>query len=54
MYKDQREVRRKLRVLQHAEQIGNVSKTCRYFGVGRASFYLRTALQLQADFELIR
>lgn len=39
MTSDQREVRRKLRILAHAEQSGNVSKTCRYFGVGRASFY---------------
>jgi len=36
---DQREVQRKLRVLQHAERTGQVSKTCRYFGIGRASFY---------------
>ena len=39
MTNDQREIRRKLRILEHAEQIGDVSKTCRYFGVGRASFY---------------
>ena len=36
---EDREVRRKLRVLEYAEQIGDVSKTCRYFGIGRASFY---------------
>ncbi len=39
MTDDQQEVRRKLWVLEHAEQSGNVSKTCRYFGIGRASFY---------------
>ena len=39
MTDDQREIRRKLRVLEHAEQSGNVSRTCRYFGIGRASFY---------------
>ena len=39
MIEDQREIRRKLRVLEHADRHGNVSKTCRYFGVGRASFY---------------
>ena len=39
MTDDQREIRRKLRVLEHAEQSGDVSRTCRYFGVGRASFY---------------
>jgi transposase InsO family protein len=39
MTDDQRAVRRKLRILEHAEQSGNVSKTCRHFGIGRASFY---------------
>jgi len=34
-----REVSHKLRVLQHAERHGDVSQTCRYFGIGRASFY---------------
>ena len=36
---DQREIQRKLRVLEHAERTGQVSKTCRYFGIGWASFY---------------
>lgn len=36
---DEHEVQRKLRILQHAEKIGHVAKTCRYFGIGRASFY---------------
>ena len=35
----ERDIQRKLRILRHAEQIGDVSKACRYFGVGRASFY---------------
>ena len=39
MTDDQREIRRRLRVLEHAESSGDVSKTCRYFGIGRASFY---------------
>lgn len=39
MKEDQREVRRKLRILQHAEKIGSVAVTCRYFGVGSSSFY---------------
>ncbi len=38
MTNDQREIQRKLRVLEHAKRIGSVSKTCRYFGIGRASF----------------
>lgn len=36
---DEREVQRKLRILQHAERIGHVAKTCHYFGIGRSSFY---------------
>jgi len=36
MTRDQHEIRRKLRVLEHADKIGDVSKTCRYFGIGRA------------------
>ena len=39
MLQAEREIQRKLRILRHAEQIGDVSKTCRYFGIGRASFY---------------
>ena len=30
----EREVQRKLRVLLHAERLGQVAKTCRYFGIG--------------------
>ncbi len=36
----QREIQRKRRVIDYAERIGNIRKTCRYFGVGRSSFYL--------------
>ena len=39
MTDDQRELRRKLHVLEYAELSGGVSKACRYFGVGQASFY---------------
>ena len=39
MHKFRRDVDHKLRVLRHADQIGDVGKACRYFGVGRASFY---------------
>ena len=39
MDKDQREIRRKLRILEHVDKIGSVAVTCRYFGVGRSSFY---------------
>jgi transposase-like protein len=39
MTDDQREIRRKLRVLEYAELSGDVSKTCQHFRVGQASFY---------------
>ncbi len=39
MSKDRREIARKLRILRHAVETGDVAKTCRYFGVGRTSFY---------------
>ena len=39
MNKDHREIRCKLPILRYAEEIGHVAKTCRYFGIGRASFY---------------
>ncbi|WP_170428428.1 IS481 family transposase [Ruegeria arenilitoris] len=39
MTNEERDIQRKLRVLQHAEKIGNAPKACRYFGVGKSSFY---------------
>ena len=33
------DIRRKIKVLEHAKQSGNVSFTCRKFGVSRDSFY---------------
>ena len=39
MTRDQREIQRKLRILRHAEETGHIAKTCRYFGIGRSSFY---------------
>jgi transposase InsO family protein len=35
----ERDIQRKLRILKHANETGDVAKTCRYFGIGRASFY---------------
>jgi hypothetical protein len=34
MTKEDRDTHRKLKVLRHAEKIGHVARTCRYFGVG--------------------
>ena len=36
----QREIQRKRRVVASADQIGNVRKACRYYGVARSTFYL--------------
>ena len=35
----ERYIRRKIRFLEHACSSGNVSKTCRYFGISRETFY---------------
>ena len=39
MTNEERYIQRKLRVHQHAEKIGNARKACRYFGIGKSSFY---------------
>ena len=40
MSKAQQDIRRKTRVLEHAERTGNVRQTCRYFGLPRSLFYV--------------
>jgi len=37
--KEQTGIRRKLKIVNHGEESGNVSKTCRYFGVSRETYY---------------
>ncbi len=55
MTQDQREIRRKRRVLEHAERTGNTEKTCRYFGVPRSTFYRREeAFEQWGDEGLLR
>ena len=39
MSKAERDIRRKLSVLRHYEERGNVAKTCRHFGIARQPFY---------------
>lgn len=39
MTPEQRDINRKLRVLAYAQESRNVSKTCRYFGISRQTFY---------------
>ena len=40
MTQAERDINRKLKVLNYAKEKGNVAKTCRYFGISRAIFYL--------------
>ncbi len=50
MTNDQREIRRKLRILEHAQISGDVSRACRHFGIGRASFHRwRQAYQAKGE-----
>ena len=35
---DEKEINRKLRILNHADLSGNIAKTCRYFGIPRSLF----------------
>lgn len=45
-----RDIQRKLKILKHAEVTGHVGLTCRYFGLGRASFYRwKAALEKQGE-----
>lgn len=37
--KEKSDIARKLRVLDHGLKSGNVSKTCRYFGISRETYY---------------
>ena len=37
--KEQHDISRKLKVLTYAKESGNISKTCRYFGICRETFY---------------
>ena len=43
MTNEERDIQRKLKVLQHAEKIGNARKACRYFGVGMVTKSLKTS-----------
>jgi transposase-like protein len=40
MTQAERDIRRKLRIFKHAEESGNVAKTCRYFGISRSTYYV--------------
>ena len=54
MTKSRRDIQRKLRVLNYAQEIGNISKTCRYFGISRQCFYdWKEAYELKGEEGLI-
>ncbi len=40
MSREDREIRRKMRVFEYAEEAGNIRKTCRHFGIPRSLFYV--------------
>ncbi len=51
MTEDQREIHRKLRILEHGDEIGSVAIFCRFFGSGRSRFYRwRDAFRLRRHF----
>ena len=47
MNNKQSEIQRKFRILRYFEETGYVLKTCRYFGIGRTSFYRGRKLPLR-------
>ena len=49
--KAQQDIARKLKVLNHAKEIKNIAKTCRYFGICRETFY-KWKRAYEADGEL--
>jgi hypothetical protein len=55
MTQKDREIEHTLRILKHAEATGHVGRTCRYFGIGRASFHRwKAALEKYGEAGLIR
>jgi len=49
-----RDISRKLRVLTHGIKSGNISKTCRYFGISRETFYKwRRSYEIEGEKGLI-
>ena len=52
--KAEHDIARKLKVLNHAKEHGNISKTCRYFEICRETFYTwRRAYELGGNDALI-
>ena len=51
---EEREIKRKKRVLDYAVESGNVAKTCGYFGIPRSSFYRWRNMYLEHGEEGLR
>lgn len=52
--KAQQDISRKLKVLNYAKKIRNISKTCRYFGICRETFYKwKRAYEAHGEYVLI-
>ena len=49
MSKAQQDIRRKKGALEHAARVGNIRKTCRYFGIPRSLFYVWKAAYERAS-----
>lgn len=55
MNQTERGIQRKLKILKHADETGHVTRTCRYFRIGRTSFYRwQVALQKHGEAALPR
>lgn len=55
MTHEDREVRRKLRIIEHAAGTGNIRKTCRHFGISRSLFYAwKRRFELEGEAGLAR
>lgn len=52
--KDHSDIRRKLRILNHTKETGNISKTCLYYGISREIFYKwKRSLEAHGESSLI-
>jgi len=51
----ERDIQRNLKILKLVEETGLVGRTCRYFDIGRASFYRwKAALEKHGEAALVR
>ena len=50
--KAEHDIARKLKVLNHAKEHGNIAKTCRYFGICRETFLHGDVLMNQVAIKL--